>query len=60
MKLFIKKKQPIMTAYEKRCECCGRTFKASYPFQDYYLHQEALDMVNSNYNAHKLFCNSHA
>ena len=58
MKLFIRKKTgPANTAtYEKRCECCGRKFKATYSASDYYAYQTAKDMVNSNYNAHKLFC----
>lgn len=56
-----KKTKRICTAtYEKRCECCGRKFKATYPVSDYHLAQTAKDMVNSHYNAHKLFCNAEA
>jgi len=60
MKLFLKKKekQVYMATYEKKCDCCGRKFKATYPASNYYSRQEAVDVVNSHYNAHKLFCNA--
>lgn len=58
MKLLVKKnkKRSITATYEKRCECCGRKFRATYSASDYYAYQTAKDMVNSNYNAHKMFC----
>lgn len=59
MKLFGKNNKQVNTIrYEKRCECCGRRFSATYPSDNYYLYQSAKDIVNSHYNSHKLFCSN--
>lgn len=59
MKLFAVKRthKPIVRSeYIKRCPCCGKTFKASYPTSDFLLSAQARDMVNANYNAHIGMC----
>lgn len=59
MKL-LKSKKPgkanYEAVYQKKCSCCGRTFRATYRSADYNLYQVAKDMVDSHYNAHKLCC----
>ncbi len=42
--------------YVKRCPCCGKTFRATYPMSDFLLSAQARDMVNENYCAHISFC----
>ncbi len=59
MKLFAVKRthKPIARSeYIKRCPCCGKTFKASYPASNFLLSAQARDMVNANYNAHIGMC----
>lgn len=59
MKLFAVKrthKSIARSEYIKRCPCCGKTFKASYPTSDFLLSAQARDMVNANYNAHSGMC----
>lgn len=59
MKLFAVKRthKPIVRSeYIKRCPCCGKTFKASYPASNFLLLAQARDMVNANYNAHIGMC----
>lgn len=59
MKLFAVKRahKPIVRSeYIKRCPCCGKTFKASYPSSDLLLSAQARDMVNTNYGAHMSLC----
>lgn len=46
--------------YQKKCPCCGRTFRATYSSTDYNLYQTAKDIVDSHYNAHTLCCLSSA
>ncbi len=59
MKLFAVKrthKTVVRSEYIKRCPCCGKTFKASYPSADLLLSGQARDMVNANYDAHMNMC----
>lgn len=59
MKLFAVKRthKPIARSeYIKRCPCCGKTFKASYPASDFLSSAQARDIVNANYNAHMNMC----
>lgn len=59
MKLFDVKRTNRTVArseYIKRCPCCGKTFKASYPSSDFLLSGQARDMVNANYDAHMSLC----
>ncbi len=59
MKLFTVKRTQKTVArseYIKRCPCCGKTFKASYPSSDFLLTAQARDIVNTNYNAHMNMC----
>ena len=58
MKIKVKKanREVYSATYEKQCSCCGRKFRATYPSNDYYAYRAAKDIVDSNFNAHCLFC----
>lgn len=57
LKIKSGKKEIYTATYEKRCSCCGRKFRATYPSNDFYAYSSAKDMVDSHFNAHRLFCN---
>lgn len=66
MKLFhiIRKKEENAISYEmtyvRTCECCGRTFKATYRSNDYFGYMRAKDTVDSYFYTHSLFCGENA
>lgn len=55
--LYTGKDETTQSVYERKCTCCGRTFRKEYRSADPCSYRIAKEMADYNYSIHKLFCN---